>query len=104
MDKENWNDISDEAFSEAGLAALLEAKGYRVTRYVYPQGTVFPPHTHELDKIDAVVSGEFELTLEGRALVLKPGEWIAVPRGCIHSARVIGTEPVVSLDAVRTSG
>jgi quercetin dioxygenase-like cupin family protein len=33
--------------------------------------------------------------------VLGPGDWVEVPRGAIHSAAVIGDEPVVSLDAIK---
>ncbi len=54
-----------------------------------------------MDKIDAVLSGRFRLTLEGEAVVLEPGDSIEVPRGAVHSAEVVGDEPVVSLDAIR---
>ena len=80
----------------------LEAAGYLVARYVYPPGTHFPEHTHEVDKIDAVLSGQFRIVLSGHLSVLGPGDWIAVPRGTRHSATVLGSEPVVSLDAIRT--
>ncbi len=86
---------------EARLRRELEGAGYDVTRYVYPPGTHFPPHTHAVDKIDAVVSGTFEIVLEGTRHVLGPGEALPVPRGAVHEARVLGDAPVVSLDAVR---
>jgi mannose-6-phosphate isomerase-like protein (cupin superfamily) len=54
-----------------------------------------------VDKIDAVVSGRFELVVDGVSAVLGPGDWIAVPRGVRHTATVVGNEPVVSLDAVK---
>jgi quercetin dioxygenase-like cupin family protein len=54
-----------------------------------------------VDKIDAVLSGRFELVVDGRQAVLGPGDWIAVPRGVRHTATVVGDEPVVSLDAVK---
>ena len=76
-------------------------RGYHVSRYVYPPGTVFPDHTHAVDKIDAVLSGRFRITLEGDEIVLKAGDAVEVPRGAVHSAEVIGDHPVVSLDAVR---
>ncbi len=86
---------------EARLRRELEARGYHVTRYVYPPGTVFPDHQHAVDKIDAVVAGRFELVLEGTRHVLEPGDWVEVPAGARHRARVLGPAPVVSLDAVR---
>ena len=96
-----WNSALDGEFSEPVLRAKLEALGYRVARYTYPPGTVFPDHRHEVDKIDAVVSGKFRLVIGGHLAELGPGDWVDVPRGAVHNATVIGDEPVVSLDAIK---
>jgi len=96
-----WNQATDGPLTEAALRAKLERLGYRVARYVYEPGTVFPDHTHGIDKIDAVLSGRFRLVIGGHLSVLGPGDWIEVPRGAVHSATVLGDEPVVSLDAIR---
>ncbi len=98
---EHWNEATDGPLSEAALQAKLEARGYHVTRYVYPPGTYFPNHTHTVDKIDAVISGRFRMTLGDRAVVLEAGDCLSVPAGSVHSAEVVGDEAVVSLDAVR---
>jgi len=99
---ERWNEERDGPLSEAAMRRKLEARGYHVNRYVYPPGTVFPDHTHTVDKIDAVLSGRFRMVLEGSEAVLVAGDCLAVPRGAVHSAAVVGDEPVVSLDAVRS--
>ncbi len=101
MPVESWDTERDGALTERALREKLEHKGYRVSRYVYPPGTYFSDHTHEVDKIDAVVFGRFRLTLEGESVVLEAGDAIEVPRGAVHSAEVVGDEPVVCLDAVR---
>src|SRR5262245_53704903 len=96
-----WNPAADGPVSEAALRARLETLGYRVARYTYEPGTVFPDHTHGVDKIDAVISGRFRLVVSGHMAVLGPGDWVEVPRGTVHNATVLGDDPVVSLDAVR---
>jgi quercetin dioxygenase-like cupin family protein len=98
---ERWDHERDGAPTERALAEKLERRGYSVSRYVYPPGTYFPDHTHAVDKIDAVVSGRFRLTLEGESVVLEAGDSIEVPAGAVHSAEVVGDTSVVSLDAVR---
>ncbi len=98
---ERWDEDRDGPPTEDALRKKLEARGYRVTRYVYPSGTFFAEHTHPMDKIDAVVSGRFRMTAEGHDVILGPGDCLSVPRGTLHSAEVVGDEPVVSLDAVR---
>lgn len=87
--------------TEEALRARLESLGYRIARSVYESGTVFPDHKHDVDKIDAVISGRFRLVVGGHLAVLGPGDWVAIPRGAVHSAAVVGDEPVVSLDAVK---
>lgn len=101
IDVEHWDETRDGPLSERSLTARLEERGYRVSRYVYPPGTIFPEHTHGVEKIDAVLSGRFRITMGGAAAVLEAGDSILVPRGAIHAAEVVGDEPVVSLDAVR---
>jgi quercetin dioxygenase-like cupin family protein len=96
-----WDRARDGEPTEAALRRKLESRGYRVARYVYPPGTVFVTHTHEVDKIDAVVSGQFKLSLHGEDVVLEAGDALDVPSMTPHRAEVVGDEPVVSLDAVR---
>ncbi|HEX2055045.1 MAG TPA: cupin domain-containing protein [Nitrospiraceae bacterium] len=90
--------------TEAALRQKLERLGYSVTRYVYPPGTFFPDHSHGDDKMDAVLSGRFRLVIEGREIMLEAGDMVPVPAGVVHSALVIGDEPVMSLDGVRSRG
>ena len=93
--------MADGPVTEQALRDKLESLGYRIARYVYEPGTVFPDHTHGVDKADAVVSGRFRLVVGGHLAVLGPGDWVAIPRGSVHSATVMGDEPLVCLDAVK---
>ena len=101
MSVQRWNPLVDGPLSEKALRQRLENDGYLVARYTYPPGTHFPDHTHEVDKVDAVVSGSFRIVVAGHLFLLGPGDRIAVPRGVRHSATVVGAEPVVSLDAMK---
>ncbi len=100
MDLQHWNEAQDGPLSEAAMTDKLAQQGYRINRYVYPPGTCFPPHTHDVDKIDGVLSGRFRMEMEGQTVILEAGDCLAVPRGVVHSAEVVGDEPVISLDAV----
>jgi len=104
MAVEQWNPDQDGVLTEAAMTEKLRRRGFHVSRYVYPPGTRFPPHTHEVDKIDAVVAGRFRMTLLGQSFILEAGDCLAVPRGVVHAAEVVGPDPVTSLDAVRDTG
>ena len=101
MKVEHWNTERDGALSERALRRKLEKLGYGVCRYTYAPGTYFPPHTHDQEKMDAVVSGRFRLRMGADEVVLEAGDAVLVPRGAEHSAEVVGAQPVVSLDAVK---
>lgn len=98
---EHWSAETDGELTESAMRDKLQARGYSVTRYVYPPGTCFPAHAHNEDKIDAVLSGQFRMGMGGETVVLQAGDTLAVPKGFVHSAEVVGDEPVISLDAVR---
>jgi quercetin dioxygenase-like cupin family protein len=97
----HWNAALDGPFSERALRDKLERLGYRIARYVYPPGTVFPDHRHGVDKVDAVIAGRFRLVIGGHTFVLGAGDWVDVPRGVVHNAAVQGDDAVVSFDAIR---
>lgn len=99
MDVERWNEAEDGPLTEEALRRKLQARGYRAARYIYAPGTVFDFHTHPYDKLDAVLSGRFRMTTPDGEVVLEAGDVLAVPAGLRHRAEVVGTEPVVSLDA-----
>lgn len=98
---EHWDATRDGSLSEGAMRRKLESRGYTVTRYTYPPGTSFPAHTHGVDKIDAVLVGRFRMVMGETDVVLAAGDCLVVPRGVVHSAEVVGDDPVVSLDAIR---
>jgi quercetin dioxygenase-like cupin family protein len=100
MKVDHWRP-EDGPLTEQALKTRLQRLGYSVTRYVYPPGTCFPDHTHEVEKIDAVISGQFRIAMGNDSVILRAGDFVRVPRGAVHSAEVVGDEPVVSLDAVK---
>ena len=101
MNVQRWDCDLDGTLSEAGLRRKLEKLGYSVTRYLYPPGTRFPEHSHEVEKIDAVLSGRFRITIGTDSVVLGPGDTVLLPRGTLLSAEVVGEQAVVSLDAMK---
>lgn len=103
MKVEHWNPQREGPLSEEALRRKLEQQGYSVGRYVYPPGTYFGPHSHAMDKIDAVLAGQFRISMQGESVVLRAGDAVYVPKNVEHSAEVVGTDPVVSLDAVKLS-
>lgn len=88
---------ADAATAEQ-LWAALEADGYSVFQWTDRPGTTYPEHSHAEDQSHCIVSGRLELSVEGfGAEVLGPGDRDHMPAGTVHSARVVGNDPVVYL-------
>lgn len=52
-------------------------------------GAVLPEHAHPHEQVANVLSGEFELTIDGQTQVLNPGIVAVIPGGASHSGRAI---------------
>jgi quercetin dioxygenase-like cupin family protein len=52
--------------------------------YDISAGASAPSHSHDNEQIVNVLSGEYELTVDGLAHVLKPGSVFVVPSGVMH--------------------
>ena len=92
-----WGPLTEQSMRER-----IEAEGFHVFRYHYPPGTYFPPHTHSIHKKDTVLRGRLKIGWDGGSAILEPGDMIEIPAGFSHSAEVIGSETVVSLDATKS--
>ncbi len=98
----HWDSARDSELNEVRMRRKLESLGYTCCIYRYDPGTFFEDHTHEVDKIDAVLSGRFRIGSGAESVILLPGDYVHIPADLVHHAEVVGGEPVLSLDAVRS--
>ncbi len=95
MKVERWS--GHEAPTEAALRERLEGDGYSVYAWTDDPGATYPPHAHADDQSHCVVRGRLALTVRGVEHVLGPGDRDWLPAHTVHSARVVGVEPVTYL-------
>lgn len=93
---ERWT--SPEESDSATLSRRMIADGYRVSTWIDHAGATYPQHEHGTDQSHWIISGTLELDVEVRGVVaLRAGDRDFMPAGTVHSARVIGDEPVFYL-------
>jgi quercetin dioxygenase-like cupin family protein len=97
---EQW-DAADGPLSERKMMRLLENEGYEVAVYAYSEGARFSEHEHAQDKCDAVLEGTLRITVGVAAFDLKSGDRLYLPAGTRHSAEVVGSKTVLSLDGTK---
>ena len=82
----------------AELRAVMTAEGYSVYQWTDRPGLVYAEHRHGDNQSHWIISGILELTVDGAGtFVLEAGDRDLMPAGTVHSARVLGNEPVVYL-------
>jgi quercetin dioxygenase-like cupin family protein len=52
-------------------------------------GASLPEHAHMHEQVVNVISGEFELTVDGETQVLKPKQVVCIPSNASHSGRAL---------------
>lgn len=71
-----------------------QANGNYVFEVVSPAGMGIPPHKHEReDELIYVLSGEFEVFLNGKISKATAGDWLNFTRGTAHGFTNVGTLP-----------
>ena len=74
-------------FDGAFDAFKLQAENCDVLFASYPTGTEIPPHAHDTDNIGVITQGELIVTIEGKEIRYRSGEWYHVPAQVVHAAR-----------------
>lgn len=53
------------------------------------EGAELPEHGHVHEQVAHMLSGEFELTVEGETMTLRPGTVVVIPSEARHSGRAV---------------
>lgn len=56
-----------------------------------------PPETHAADQVIYVIEGEGTITLDGDALIARPGNVVTIPAGVRHHVKSTGATPLFCL-------
>ncbi len=93
---ERWKEVY--APNPAMLRLQLVNEGYRVFQWSDQANCFYASHAHSETQSHWIVSGQLEINVEfvGR-FVLGPGDRDFMPANAYHTAKVLGSEPVVYL-------
>ena len=96
---DRWDPRRDGPVTEAALRQKVASRGYEVSTFVWPAGTVVPAQAQPRERIDGVVTGVLKITLDGESVILSAGDFVYVPRGCIRRMEVVGSHTAHCIDA-----
>lgn len=90
-------DAVKKVFKGVALDSLALGEKSQVTKMNYVQGDYASPHRHPQEQSGYVISGQYELTLNGQTYRLAPGDAYSIPGNQVHSFRVLEPGEVVDV-------
>lgn len=87
---------------EMGQDYLATGKHVAMRRWQEDRCDYGPEHTRDYETVGYLVSGVFELDMEGERAKLMPGDSWLIPSGAVHRYRII--EPIVAIEATCPPG
>jgi len=100
---DRWDLRRDGPVTEASLRHKVASRGYEVSTFAWPAGTVVPAQLQPRELIDGVVTGVMKITLDGESVILTAGDIVYVPRGAIRRVEVVGAHTAHCIDALYQS-
>jgi quercetin dioxygenase-like cupin family protein len=68
---------------------LARAEKLMIVRFTFAKGASVPAHSHPHEQSSYIVRGALQYDIEGRQVVLRPGDALVVPAGAVHSAMAL---------------
>lgn len=100
--------VSDQrAYVKAGIEVrmLVEDGDAYLGKLVFAQGTYVAAHRHETsEELITLTSGEGEMLIEGKAVRLKAGDAVRIPKNVVHDFRVLGAGAVEAVQVYTPRG
>lgn len=86
----NLSEIDQKELLPGFNVRFVHTENMTLAYWEIKAGSVLPEHNHFQEQVAAqVLSGEFELTLEGETKILKQGDLAVIPSNAVHSGRAI---------------
>ena len=92
----SWEGIPPEALNENLWRKVIHGSKMTLAQIHFVKDAAVSSHHHENEQFSHVVSGAVRFELEGKEVVLKPGEIIHIPSNVPH--RVVALEESIAIE------
>ncbi len=85
----NWSAIPVEELNPKFSRQCIHSETMTVARIQMKQGSVVPEHHHHNEQISTMHEGRLKFIIDGKELILNPGESLRIPPNVPHSAEAL---------------
>jgi len=93
----SWENVKKEVLNDKLSRKVISGEKMTLAQIFLDKGAVVPLHQHEHEQFSSVLTGALRFELEGKEIVVRPGEVLHIPSNVPH--RVVALEDSVALDA-----
>src|ERR1041384_8393081 len=97
MTHHDWNSMPAEQLNPHVTRRAIHTKTMTIARLQLLKDGVVPEHHHVHEQVATVERGALKFHIEGRDLVLRAGESLAIPSNVPHAVVALGDTAVVDV-------
>ena len=91
-----WDEIPVENVNPLIERQFVVGDQVMVAKLLLRKGCVVPMHSHVNEQITNIQSGALEFTIDGKAITVRPGEYLCIPPNVPHTA--VALEDTIDID------
>lgn len=92
----SWNSVELEELKPLLQRQLIVGQNIMVARILLQKGATVPEHSHHNEQVSCILEGALKFGIDGREIVVKGGEVLAIPPHMPHWAEAL--EDTIAID------
>jgi quercetin dioxygenase-like cupin family protein len=85
----NTKEINSKEIIKGAEAKFVHTDNMTMSLWTFQAGIKLPEHSHPHEQMTKLISGEFEMTVDGESKVLTANDVVVIPSNAVHSGRAI---------------
>lgn len=84
-----WDEVEREALTPLFERQLIVGQDVMLARILLRKGCIVPLHSHENEQLSTILEGALKFWVDGREIVVGPGEVLTIPPNMPHKAEAL---------------
>lgn len=84
-----WHAVEREVLTPLFERQLIVGQDVMLARILLRKGCIVPLHSHENEQLSTILEGALKFWIEGKEIVVRPGEVLTIPPHMPHKAEAL---------------